>query len=108
VTASATVHLDAGTQHAIRVDWAKPGGQAMIELAWTPPAGTPNVEIEQAVRAAQHSDVAVVFAANKDTEGIDRAGLGLPGYQDELINAVAAANPHTVVVLDTGGPVLMP
>ncbi len=107
-TQSATVHLDAGTQHAIRVDWAKPGGQAMIELAWTPPDNTPNVDIEQAVQAAQHSDVAVVFAGNKDTEGIDRTGLGLPGYQDQLIAAVAAANPHTVVVLDTGGPVLMP
>ncbi len=108
VTASTTVHLDAGTQHAIRVDWAKPDGQAMIELAWTPPAGTPNVEIQQAVQAARQSDVAVVFASNKDTEGIDRPDLGLPGYQDELISAVAAANPRTVVVLDTGSPVLMP
>jgi beta-glucosidase len=108
VTKSATVHLDAGTQHPIRVDWAKPDGQAMIELAWTPPAGTPNVGIEQAVAAAKKSDVAVVFASNKDTEGIDRSSLGLPGYQDALISAVAAANPHTVVVLDTGGPVTMP
>jgi beta-glucosidase len=60
------------------------------------------------VQAAQRSDVAVVFASNKDTEGIDRPDLGLPGYQDELISAVAAANPRTVVVLDTGSPVLMP
>jgi beta-glucosidase len=108
VTASTTVHLEAGTQHTIRVDWAKANGQAMIELSWTPPAGTPNVGIEQAVQAAQRSDVAVVFASNKDTEAIDRTDLGLPGYQDQLIEAVAAANPHTVVVLDTGGPVLMP
>ena len=108
VTRSATVHLDGGTQHAIRVDWAKPDGQAMIELAWTPPADTPNVGIEQAVAAAKKSDVAVVFASNKDTEAIDRTDLGLPGYQDALIEAVAAANPHTVVVLDTGGPVTMP
>jgi beta-glucosidase len=108
VTRSGTVHFDGGTQHAIRVDWAKPDGQAMIELAWAPPAGTPNVGIEQAVAAAQHSDVAVIFASNKDTEGIDRSSLALPGDQDALISAVAAANPHTVVVLDTGGPVLMP
>jgi beta-glucosidase len=108
VTKSATVHLDGGSQHAIRVDWAKPNGQAMIELAWTPPADTPNVGIEQAVAAAEKSDVAVVFASNKDTEAIDRTGLGLPGYQDQLIEAVAAANPRTVVVLDTGGPVTMP
>src|SRR5882757_1932162 len=107
-TKSVTVHLDGGTQHAIRVDWANPNGQAMIELAWTPPADTPNVGIEQAVAAAKKSDVAVVFASNKDTEAIDRSGLSLPGYQDQLISAVAAANPHTVVVLDTGGPVTMP
>ena len=78
-TQSATVHLDSGSQHPIRVDWAKPDGQAMIELAWTPPDGTPNMGIEQAVQAAQKSDVAVVFASNKDTEGIDRTDLGLPG-----------------------------
>jgi beta-glucosidase len=108
VTRSATVHLTAGQPHAIRVDFSKPTGQAMIELAWTPPAGTPNVEIAEAVAAAARSDVAVVFASTKDTEAIDRSDLSLPGHQDALIEAVAAANPRTVVVLNTGGPVLMP
>jgi beta-glucosidase len=108
VTRSATVHLTAGQPHSIRVDWAKPNGQAMIELAWTPPAGTPNVEIAEAVQAAERSDVAVVFASTKDTEAIDRTDLALPGHQDALIEAVAAANPRTIVVLNTGGPVLMP
>jgi beta-glucosidase len=108
VTRSATVHLTAGQPHPIQVDFAKPGGQAMIELAWTPPAGTPNAEIAEAVAAAAQSDVAVVFAATKDTEAIDRPDLALPGHQDALIEAVAAANPRTVVVLNTGGPVLMP
>jgi beta-glucosidase len=107
-TKSATVHLTAGQPHAIRVDWAKSTGQAMIELAWTPPAGAPDVDIEEAVQAAKRSDVAVVFPANKDTEGLDRPDLSLPGPQDELIEAVAAANPRTVVVLNTGSPVTMP
>lgn len=80
----------------------------MIELAWTPPAGVSDVDIAEAVAAARRSDVAVVFAANKDTEAIDRTTLSLPGYQDQLIEAVAAVNPRTVVVLNTGGPVLMP
>ena len=44
----------------------------------------------------------------KKTEGYDRPGLNLPGNQDALISAVAAANRKTIVVLDTGGPVLMP
>ena len=108
VTRSATVHLRAGQPHAIRVDWAKASGQAMIELAWTAPANAPNVEIEEAAEAARKSDVAVVFVANKDTEGIDRPDLSLPGHQDALVQAVAAANPRTVVVLNTGSPVTMP
>jgi len=108
VTRSATVHLTAGQPHPIRVDWAKPTGQAMIELAWTPPAGTPNVEIAEAAAAAAQSAVAVVFVSTKDTEGFDRTDISLPGHQDALIEAVAAANPRTVVVLNTGGPVLMP
>lgn len=108
VTRSYKVHLTAGQAHAIRVDYAKPGGQAMIELAWTPPGGFIDPQIAAAVRAARAADTAVVFAANKDTEGIGRPGLALPGHQDALIEAVAKANPDTVVVLDTGGPVLMP
>jgi beta-glucosidase len=108
VTSSATVQLTAGMPHAIRVDWAKSAGQAMVSLAWTPPPDTPNVEIAEAVAAARRSDVAVLFLANKDTEAIDRPGLSLPGHQDELVAAVAAANPRTVVVLNTGGPVTMP
>jgi beta-glucosidase len=108
VTKSATVHLTAGQRHPIRVDWAKPAGQAMIELSWAPPANTPDVQIAEAVQTAKCADTAVVFVANKDSEATDRQSLALPGYQDRLIEAVAAANPRTVVVLDTGGPVLMP
>jgi beta-glucosidase len=61
-----------------------------------------------AVAAAKASDVAVVFVNDTTGEGSDRTGLGLPGDQDALISAVAAVNRHTVVVLNTGGPVLMP
>jgi beta-glucosidase len=50
----------------------------------------------------------VVFAADYSCETFDRPSLSLPGDQNALISAVAAANPHTVVVLNTGGPVLMP
>src|SRR5205823_3148480 len=48
------------------------------------------------------------FANDAQGEGMDRVSLALPGDQDELITAVAAANPRTIVVLNTGGPVLMP
>jgi hypothetical protein len=52
--------------------------------------------------------VAVVFASNYEAEGGDLASIDLPGVQNELIQQVAAANPHTVVVLNTGSAVTMP
>ena len=50
----------------------------------------------------------MVFAASYSSEAFDRPSLDLPGDQNALIAAVAAANPHTVVVINSGGPVLMP
>jgi beta-glucosidase len=50
----------------------------------------------------------VVVADDTETEAADRPNLNLPWAQDELIQAVAAANPHTVVVIDAGAPVAMP
>jgi beta-glucosidase len=61
-----------------------------------------------AAAAATAADVAIVMVGNKDREGADRSSLALGAGQDALISTVAAANPHTVVVLKTGGPVLMP
>lgn len=61
-----------------------------------------------AASAARSADVALVFVRDSSSEGSDRSTLELSGNQDALINAVAAANPHTVVVLETGAPVLMP
>jgi len=65
-------------------------------------------DADHAAAAAHGADVAIVFAKQWMTEGTDVPNLSLPGKQDALIDAVAAANPHTVVVLETGGPVLMP
>lgn len=65
-------------------------------------------DIAQAVALARRSSVAIVFAYQWMTESRDVPNLALPGTQNDLIKAVAAANPHTVVVLETGGPVLMP
>jgi beta-glucosidase len=61
-----------------------------------------------AASTAHNADVAIVFVHTDETEGSDRPDLKLPGNQDRLIAAVAAANKKTIVVLDTGGPVLMP
>ncbi len=61
-----------------------------------------------AAQAARGADVALVFATAWRTEGEDASSLALGEGQDRLIEAVAAANPRTAVVLETGGPVLMP
>jgi beta-glucosidase len=64
--------------------------------------------ITQAAAAAQSASTAIVVVGERDSEGVDRSSLALPGYQDQLIEAVAAANPRTIVVVNSGGPVLMP
>lgn len=61
-----------------------------------------------AARIARRADIAIVFATQWMTEGADAPDLSLPKGQDALIAAVAAANPRTIVVLETGGPVSMP
>jgi beta-glucosidase len=61
-----------------------------------------------AAALARQVDVPIVFATQWLSEGSDAPNLTLPGEQDALIAAVAAANPNTVVVLETGGPVTMP
>lgn len=71
----------------------------------------PDRSVEEAARVAAAADYAVVCVGTNgdwETEGVDRWGLALPGRQDELVRAVLAANPKTVVLLQTGGPVLMP
>ncbi|HVB05746.1 MAG TPA: glycoside hydrolase family 3 C-terminal domain-containing protein [Acidimicrobiales bacterium] len=101
---STPLTLVAGRPTSVRLRWfARPG----IE---TPSIGLTAVGtlISRAVALARRSAVAVVFADDYSSEGVDRPGLDLPGDQNALISAVAAANPRTVVVLNTGGPVLMP
>ena len=62
---------------------------------------------ESALMAAR-CDIAVVLAIKLDSEGFDDPDLSLPWGQDAVIEAVAAANPNTIVVLETGNPVVMP
>lgn len=62
----------------------------------------------EAAAIAKQADVAIVFAYKTEAENHDHADLSLPWGQDQLINAVVAANPKTIVVLQTGNPVSMP
>ena len=65
-------------------------------------------DVDEAVAVAKGADAVLVFAYQWQAEGVDLPTLALPDGQDALIAAVAKANPRTVVVLETGGPVLMP
>ncbi len=81
------------------------GNEVHLGLA-VPPSSGPSL-VQQAAAAAAKANVAVVFAGREIGEGHDIESLSLPGDQNQMIEAVAAANPRTIVVL-TGGPVTMP
>lgn len=75
------------------------------------PAPTPDALRAQAVAAAAAADVAIVVVGTNEeveSEGWDRTDLDLPGDQDELVRAVLAAQPRTVVVVNAGAPVVLP
>ncbi|HEY1806218.1 MAG TPA: glycoside hydrolase family 3 C-terminal domain-containing protein [Terracidiphilus sp.] len=65
-------------------------------------------DVSSAVKLARGADLAIVFAYQWEAEGMDLPNLSLPYNQDALIEQVAAANPHTIVVLETGTVVTMP
>ncbi|XVS60974.1 glycoside hydrolase family 3 protein [Actinosynnema sp. CA-299493] len=100
------VRLTAGRRVSITIEYTNATaehGQSALTLGWQP-----NSLIPAAVTAAKGSDAAVVVVNRVAGEDMDHHTLSLPGDQDELIAAVAAANPNTVVVLNTDGPVAMP
>jgi beta-glucosidase len=64
--------------------------------------------LAQAAQLAKSADVALVFVNDIESEGSDRSSLSLPNNQDQLVETVAQANPRTIVVINSGAPVLMP
>ncbi len=65
-------------------------------------------DLKSAASLAKSADAAIVFAYQWQSEGMDLSSLSLPDKQDELIERIAEANPHTIVVLETGTAVKMP
>ncbi|WP_406251422.1 glycoside hydrolase family 3 protein [Streptomyces cyaneofuscatus] len=81
---------------------------SLVHLA---PLRDPDELIAEAVEAARTADTAIVVVGTTErveSEGFDRTDLRLPGHQDALVHAVAAANPRTVVVVNAGSPVELP
>lgn len=105
--AQGMANLAANKPVPITVEYAASAaiGPSSLSIGWQAPDPA---MVAQAVQAARSSDAAVVFVNDVTGEGSDRSTLAIPGDQDQLIAAVAAANPRTVVVLNTGGAVLMP
>lgn len=107
--------LEAGRTYEVRVDYrAMPEGYEGIEIRavrFGAELPTSDAAIAEAVEQAKSCDVAILVVGREgewDTEGLDLPNMRLPGRQEELIEKVAAVNPRTVVVLQTGGPVEMP
>lgn len=115
--ARGTVHLEAGRRIDVRLEYRplpSPEGfppSVMFGLMHTEPRPDEDRLLAEAVAAAREAEAAVVVVSTTaltESEGWDRPDLRLPGRQDELVAAVAAANPNTIVVVNSGSPVEMP
>jgi beta-glucosidase len=108
---TASLQLEAGRDYDLQIEYARIEAPLMagLRVGMLPPV--PASALEDAVALARSCDAAVVVVgrdADWETEGVDRADLSLPGRQAELVAAVAAANPRTIVALNTGSPCEMP
>ena len=107
-TRLAEVALQPGRSYRLRLEYFETTGNAHVRLVWEG-GRTPawHASIDQAAAAARASDAAVVVVGIEEGEFRDRAFLGLPGHQQDLIRAVAASGKPVVVVLVGGSAVTM-
>jgi beta-glucosidase len=115
-----SAQVDAPGGNAIN---SEPGGSRWGEAVYFPSSPLKNIQAKSpqatvkyidgtdtaaAANLAKASKIAIVFVNQPMREDVDAVSLSLPDNQDALVEAVAAANPNTIVVLETGGPVSMP
>jgi beta-glucosidase len=106
----ATVSLEAGHRYAVRVEYSSVGPPSTFHSMQLG-LRLPEPSFDDAVAAARSADVAIVLVGSSrssETEGRDRLSLALGGRQNELVEAVLAANPRTIVVLQSGSPYELP
>ncbi|WP_395360436.1 glycoside hydrolase family 3 protein [Streptomyces sp. YH02] len=109
LTAGETVEVS--LLHTLDKEFAAPLPAVMFSFVHLGPRRDPDELIAEAVEAARAADTAIVVVATTErveSEGFDRKDLALPGRQDDLVRAVAAVNPNTVVVVNAGSPVELP
>jgi len=105
-----SVTLEAGRAYPIEVEFSwteRPKSLHYMHLGVREPSGT----IAEAVAAAKSADAALVIvgsASTTEAEGYDRADIDLPGKQNELVDAILAANPRTAIALNIGSPMALP
>ena len=106
-------YLEKGEKYSLRAEIFIPETNGRAIFGWIPPVKTNKYpeRIQKAVDLAKKSDIAVIcvgWDSMFETEGYDKdEGISLPGFQEDLINAVSAVNPNTVVVINSGTPVFM-
>jgi len=108
---TAVVELESGSSHPFVVEFSVDSGRDMTGFRLGARARPADDALRRAVQAASDVNTAIVvvgYDGGWESEGVDRPHLGLPGDQDELIRAVAAANRRTIVVVNAGAPVAMP
>ena len=104
----ADVALAPGSRHRLRLEYHETTGNTHLRLVWdSGAAGAWRARIDGAVQAARTSDVAIIVAGIEEGEFRDRAFLGLPGHQVDLIRAVAATGTPVIVVLVGGSAITM-
>jgi len=108
---SAPIELVAGRDYRLRLEYSSRGATLLagVRLGYLPPVADDS--IERAASIAAKADAALVFIGlngDWESEGHDRPDMELVGRQNELVSRVAASNPRTIVVLQTGSPVTMP
>lgn len=113
VTETRPLNLKAGSRHRLHISYAATHPLSTLQpgtllLQWRPPVDGRSPAMVEAVSAAEAADVAIVYVRTFESEERDRVSLKLPQSADQLIEAVAAVNPRTVVVLSSAGPVTMP
>jgi beta-glucosidase len=97
--------LKAGRLYPLKIEYKHYGSTANVKFGWLMPDTISNL-IDEAKSTAESADVVLLFVQDDQTEGRDHE-IVLPYGQDELIKSIAEANPNTIVILNTGGPVLM-
>jgi beta-glucosidase len=104
-TKTGTITLTANQPVSVEVDYYNDSGGSELELGWQPP----NQDLHgQAVTAAASADTAVVFVNKSEGEGADLSDINLSADQNQLVTDVAAVNPNTVVVVNSGSAITMP